>query len=267
MGWFVGFDGHFSFGNIGDSYTENHVPYVGMRALPAILGGLTVPVVYAIMKETGYSTVVAAFSASIILFGAYIFFASIAPASELVTSTQTMHTLRSLDSFFSMLPSYSSWLSQSTHMYDSVNCVTGMSDVLDINKIYRADLCHREFSAEWWSWLIATGFFMACTWGSKVNGILTVITIGIAVLIDLWGILDYRRGHTMVGVFVSPREPFGKSKFLGAFLEAFCGSGNRLDCRPIHHIPLILLCPLCYLDSFGPWRHIHEPRFPGDAHW
>ena len=69
-GWFVGFDGSFSFDSIGDSYTANHVPYVGMRALPAILGGLTVPVVYAIMKESGYSTIVAAFSASIILFGA-----------------------------------------------------------------------------------------------------------------------------------------------------------------------------------------------------
>lgn len=72
-GWFVGFDGHFTFENIGDSYTENHVPYVGMRALPAILSSLTVPVVYAIMKETGYSTVVAAFSASIVLFGTCIF--------------------------------------------------------------------------------------------------------------------------------------------------------------------------------------------------
>jgi dolichyl-phosphate-mannose-protein mannosyltransferase len=30
---------------------------------------LTVPVVYAIMKESGYSTIIAAFSASIILFG------------------------------------------------------------------------------------------------------------------------------------------------------------------------------------------------------
>jgi dolichyl-phosphate-mannose-protein mannosyltransferase len=43
-----------------------------MRALPAILGSLTVPVVYAIMKETGYSTIIAAFSACIILFGAYV---------------------------------------------------------------------------------------------------------------------------------------------------------------------------------------------------
>lgn len=70
-GWFVGFDGQFNFENIGDSYTENHVPYVGMRALPALFGSLTVPVVYGIMKESGYGTVIAAFSASIVLFGAH----------------------------------------------------------------------------------------------------------------------------------------------------------------------------------------------------
>jgi dolichyl-phosphate-mannose-protein mannosyltransferase len=67
----VGFDGQFNFENIGDNYTENHVPYVGMRALPAILGSLTVPIVYGIMKESGYGTVIAAFSASIVLFGMY----------------------------------------------------------------------------------------------------------------------------------------------------------------------------------------------------
>lgn len=72
-GWFVGFDGEFTFENIGDNYTLNNVPYVGMRALPAILGSLTVPVVYAIMKESGYSTIIAAFSASLILFGMLAF--------------------------------------------------------------------------------------------------------------------------------------------------------------------------------------------------
>lgn len=71
-GWFVGYDGHFDFENIGDSYTENHVPYVGLRALPAILGSLTVPIVYAIMKETGHSTIIAAFSALLILFGKFV---------------------------------------------------------------------------------------------------------------------------------------------------------------------------------------------------
>ncbi|KAG5638357.1 hypothetical protein H0H81_000491 [Sphagnurus paluster] len=58
-------------------------------------------------------------------------------------------------------------------------------------------LRYMEFSSEWWTWLLATGAFMACTWGSKVNGILTVVTIGIAVLIDLWDILDVRRNPSM----------------------------------------------------------------------
>lgn len=69
VGWFVGFDGEFTFDNIGDNYTLNNVPYAGMRALPAVFGSLTVSVVYAIMKESGYSTIIAAFSAILILFG------------------------------------------------------------------------------------------------------------------------------------------------------------------------------------------------------
>jgi dolichyl-phosphate-mannose-protein mannosyltransferase len=69
VGWFVGFDGNFDFENIGDSYTKHHVPYIGMRAFPAFLSSLTVPIVYAIMKQCGYSTVIAAFSASIIMLG------------------------------------------------------------------------------------------------------------------------------------------------------------------------------------------------------
>lgn len=93
---------------------------------------------------------------------------------------------------------------------------------------------------------------MACTWGSKVNGILTVITIGIAVLIDLWNILDYRKGHTMVSGLVSQRKPFCKLNFLGPLLETFCRSGSWLDCYSIHYISLVLLCPLRCLDPFGP---------------
>lgn len=68
-GWFAGFDGHFTFENIGDSYTDAHVPYVGIRALPALFGSLTIPLVYAIMRESGYPTIVAAFTTSIVLFG------------------------------------------------------------------------------------------------------------------------------------------------------------------------------------------------------
>ncbi|KAJ7890523.1 glycosyltransferase family 39 protein [Mycena olivaceomarginata] len=159
-GWFVGFDGKFMFENIGDSYTENHVPYVGMRALPAILGSLTIPVVYAIMKESGYSTVISAFSATIILFDT----AHIAQ-SRLILLDATFI-------FFMALTIYS--------------------------YIRFQKLRYWEFSTEWWTWLTLTGVFMACVWGSKVNGVLTVVAIGIAVLIDLWDILDHRKdGHTM----------------------------------------------------------------------
>ncbi|KDQ61723.1 glycosyltransferase family 39 protein [Jaapia argillacea MUCL 33604] len=158
-GWFVGFDGQFQFENIGDSYTENHVPYVGMRALPAILGSLTVPIVYAIMKESGYSTIVAAFSACIVLFdNAHV------AQSRLILLDATLI-------FFMSLTIYS--------------------------YIRFRKLRYLEFSSEWWTWLIATGVFMACTWASKVNGILTVVAIGIAVLVDLWDILDIRKGHSM----------------------------------------------------------------------
>lgn len=39
---------------------------------------------------------------------------------------------------------------------------------------------------------------MACTWGSKVNGILTVFAIGAAVLVDLWDVLDFRKNPSLV---------------------------------------------------------------------
>ena len=87
-GWLVGFEGDFGFEQIGDNYTAHgvspglpsdpmeadsssflQVPYVGMRAFSAILGGITVPVVYATMRESGYPIGIAVFSALLILFG------------------------------------------------------------------------------------------------------------------------------------------------------------------------------------------------------
>ncbi len=64
-----------------------------MRALPAILGSLTVPIVYGIMKESGYGTIISAFSASLILFGKYsqLEVAEFSVASHL-HFVQTTHT-------------------------------------------------------------------------------------------------------------------------------------------------------------------------------
>lgn len=43
-----------------------------MRSYNAILGSITVPVVYAIMRESGYPILIAAFSACLILFGVWL---------------------------------------------------------------------------------------------------------------------------------------------------------------------------------------------------
>ncbi|TFK73757.1 glycosyltransferase family 39 protein [Pluteus cervinus] len=158
-GWFVGFDGQFKFDNIGDSYSLQHVPYVGMRALPAIMGSLTVPVVYAIMKESGWPTVVAAFSATLILFD-----------NGHIAQSRLILLDAALIFFMSL----------------TVYCYVRFKK-----------LRYCEFTPEWWTWLIATGVTMACTWASKVNGILTVATIGVAVLIDLWDLLDIRKNREM----------------------------------------------------------------------
>jgi dolichyl-phosphate-mannose-protein mannosyltransferase len=69
MGWFVGYDGHFLFDNIGDSYIDNKVPYVAFRAMPAIMGSLTVPVVFLTMWESGYSLPASLVAAGLVLFG------------------------------------------------------------------------------------------------------------------------------------------------------------------------------------------------------
>lgn len=69
IGWFVGYDGHFKFENIGDSYVANGVPYVALRAMPAMLGALTVPVVFLTMQESGYRLPATVTAATIILFG------------------------------------------------------------------------------------------------------------------------------------------------------------------------------------------------------
>ena len=107
---------------------------------------------------------------------------------------------------------------------------------------------------------------MACAWGSKVNGILTVVTIGIAVLIDLWDILDIKKGYTLVRTsYRYAHHPFIRSA--GALLEALPGSCYWVDRDTFYHLPLILLCSLCRPHSFGSGRHLHESCFPGDPYW
>ncbi|OTA96940.1 glycosyltransferase family 39 protein [Hypoxylon sp. CO27-5] len=155
MGWLVGYDGHFHFENIGDSYIANKVPYVAFRALPALLGSLTVSVTFLIMWESGYSLPACIVAAGLVLLdNAHI--------------GQTRLILLDATLVFAMACSLLCYI-----------------------KFYK--LRHEPFSRKWWKWLILTGFALSCDISTKYVGLFAFVTIGSAVIIDLWDLLDIRR--------------------------------------------------------------------------
>lgn len=68
-GWIAGFDGNFDFKDIGKDYLEPKVPYVAMRMLPAVLGILTVPLMFLTLKASGCRTLAAVLGAGVVIFG------------------------------------------------------------------------------------------------------------------------------------------------------------------------------------------------------
>ncbi|KAI4269930.1 MAG: hypothetical protein LQ337_006996 [Flavoplaca oasis] len=155
MGWFVGYDGHFHFDNIGDSYIKNNVPYVAFRALPALLGALTVPTVFLIMWESGYTLPAAIVASGLVLFdNAHI--------------GQTRLILLDATLVFAMSVS-----------------------VLSYVRFYK--MRHDPFGRKWWKWLLLTGVALSCVISTKYVGVFTFFTIGSAVALDLWGLLDINR--------------------------------------------------------------------------
>ncbi|KAL7267354.1 Dolichyl-phosphate-mannose--protein mannosyltransferase 4 [Rhizina undulata] len=159
VGWFVGYDGNFKFDNIGDSYIDNKVPYVAYRAMPAILSTLTVSVVYLIMWDSGYSIPAALIAATVLLFdNAHI------GQTRLILLDSTLI-------FF---------------MACSILCYV---------RFYK--MRFKPFSRKWFKWLLLTGVSLSCVISTKYVGVFTFVTIGSAVAIDLWNLLDVRRGLTM----------------------------------------------------------------------
>lgn len=68
VGWLIGFKGNFLFETIGTAYKNEQVPYVGMRALPALLGSINVPLMFQIMRIAGYNVPASLISAIVLLF-------------------------------------------------------------------------------------------------------------------------------------------------------------------------------------------------------
>jgi dolichyl-phosphate-mannose-protein mannosyltransferase len=159
VGSFIGYDGSFKFDNIGDSYITNNVPYVAYRSLSATLGALTVPLVFNILQESGYSVWSCVIGASLILFdNAHI--------------AETRLILLDATLIFSIAASIYSYVRFSKER-------------------------NAPFSRPWWKWLLLTGVSLSCVVSTKYVGVFTFLTIGSAVLIDLWNLLDYKKGLTL----------------------------------------------------------------------
>ncbi|KXT14653.1 hypothetical protein AC579_3658 [Pseudocercospora musae] len=154
-GWLVGYDGSFLFENIGDSYIDNRVPYVAYRAMPALMGALTVSVTYLIMWESGYSLPACILAASLVLFD-----------NAHVGQTRLILLDATLVLFMAL----------------SVLCYI---------RFYK--LRHDPFGRKWWKWLLLTGISMSCVISTKYVGAFTFFSIGVPVLIDLWDLLDVNR--------------------------------------------------------------------------
>ncbi|OBZ89302.1 Dolichyl-phosphate-mannose--protein mannosyltransferase 4 [Choanephora cucurbitarum] len=133
VGYLVGFDGVYQFTTIGESYADNQVPYIALRALPAALNVLSVALVYRILKSSGAS----------------------------ILTCFLVSTLYCLDNAF---------IGQNRLiLLDSMLIFFMLTTIYSYVEFRR----HRHLV--------------------KMVGLFTVAAIGVAVVIDLWDLLDYKK--------------------------------------------------------------------------
>ncbi|KAI9012304.1 dolichyl-phosphate-mannose,protein O-mannosyl transferase [Hyaloraphidium curvatum] len=168
VGWMVGYNGHFDFDNIGDDYVKNNVPYVALRSLSAILGGLLVPLVVDLGRRLGFGMGASVLAGAMVLF------------DNALISQSRLILLDSMLIFNTILAAYC-WV-----------------------RFFNER--HSPYSKKWWGWIFATGFMLAAAMGIKMVGLFVVALVGIATLVDLWRLLDWRRGmsiNAFVGHFMA----------------------------------------------------------------
>ena len=157
--WLAGFDGSFEFETIGDKYAGTTVPFREMRAFIAVIGALQIPLVYEIMRETGARLSTGVLCALLVMLdNAHV--------------AQTRLILLDAPLILFMLLSLYCYIKFFQQRY-------------------------RDFSARWWAWLAATGLCLALTVSCKLIGVFAFMTVGGAVVWDLWNLLDIRRGLPM----------------------------------------------------------------------
>ena len=158
VSWSFGYDGHFNFTTIGESYIENNVPFLVFRGWTAFCGSLLVVFVYRMLRKMGYTIGAIAATSAVVFDNALV--------------TQSRFIL--LDSMLMMFVTFT--------LYAWVSFYKERS---------------KPFSFSWYKWLLLTGIGLGCTMGVKMVGLFTVATVGIATIRDLWELLDTRRKLSM----------------------------------------------------------------------
>jgi dolichyl-phosphate-mannose-protein mannosyltransferase len=119
------------------------------------MGALTVPTVFWIMWESGYSLPACVTAAGLVLFdNAHI------GQTRLILLDATLIWFMALS-------------------------------LLTYVRFYK--LRHVPFSRKWWKWLLLTGVCLSCVISTKYVGVFTFFSIGVPVLFDLWDLLDVDR--------------------------------------------------------------------------
>ncbi|KAI6247717.1 Dolichyl-phosphate-mannose--protein mannosyltransferase 1 [Erysiphe necator] len=154
-GWLAGFDGNFTFKEIGMDYIEPAVPYVAMRMLPAICGILTVPIIFLTLKAAGCHTFSATMGAILITF-----------ENGLLTQAR----LILLDSPLVFMTT-----------------ITVLAFISFSNQHEQGP--KKAFQPTWWFWLIMTGVGLGATVSVKWVGLFTIGWVGSITIVQLWVLL------------------------------------------------------------------------------
>lgn len=160
--WLCGYDGHFTPTAVGESYITEGVPYLQLRSLSALLSTLTVSMVYLVMWESGYGVPACVAAAGMVVFD-----------TAQIAQTRLIY----IDAPFCLA---------------FICCLYGY---IRFSKLKR-----QAFSRQWWTWLFLTGLALCCDMSIKYVGLFAYITIGTAVVIDLWELFNVRSKRG-VGLF------------------------------------------------------------------
>lgn len=160
IGYLLGYDGSFHFKDIGDSFLSSTIPYRSIRASIALLSSVTIGINMLTLKDMGLST------AAVILTGLLLSF-------DVASTIQSRLIL--LDTPLIFFISLSLW---------------GWVRFLKERR--------RPLSLRWFAWLTITGIGLGGSIGTKMVGLLTVGTIGLMTILDLWQISAVKKGRKRI---------------------------------------------------------------------